>query len=384
MADQKNSLNQSTPKQLNKRLRSFVNFLAGPVLLHYTLPILMLYLVAGTIAQKYIGLYEATHLFFADPILWVGDFLPIPGMPIFMALLFINMLCKLLFKSPWVFKNAGIIITHISVLLLLVGGLMTALWAKEGFIDLATNETKAFVTDYHQRQLMLLNDQDDIIETITFNDITKNQPFSFQVAPFQINPLEQCRNCEIKIREDGNSSFQGMASKMRLVDKKLEKQNEQNMAGLTFEVRPKESKEKQTWVVLEDIPKLPEISWQDQVYRVALQKSQRSLPFEVTLLEVNRDLHPGTGLAKAYQSKVRITDGAARWESLIKMNEPLRYKGYTLYQSSFIQTPQGNISVLAVVWNIGRVFPYLSGLLLALGLAVHVFIRRKKTIKQAI
>jgi len=83
-------------------------------------------------------------------------------------------------------------------------------------------------------------------------------------------------------------------------------------------------------------------------------------------------------MAKSYQSRVRIYDGKAQWESLISMNAPLRYKGYTFFQSSFIATPDGDISVLAVVWNAGRAFPYISGIAMCLGIILHMFVRRRK------
>jgi cytochrome c biogenesis protein ResB len=156
-------------------------------------------------------------------------------------------------------------------------------------------------------------------------------------------------------------------------------EDEENMAGLTFAVKGEEIED--VYVVLENVPKLPEIEIAGETYRFELRKQRRTLPFQIELLEFRREMHPGTDLAKAYSSRVRITDGAAQWESLIRMNEPLRYKGYTLFQSSFIETPDGDISVLAVVWNAGRSFPYISGLVMCLGIIVHLFVRRKKMVK---
>jgi hypothetical protein len=60
------------------------------------------------------------------------------------------------------------------------------------------------------------------------------------------------------------------------------------------------------------------------------------------------------------------------------MNEPLRYKGYTFYQSSFSLRPDGEYSVLSVVRNKGRVFPYLASLLIFAGLLLHLVIRLRE------
>ena len=78
-----------------------------------------------------------------------------------------------------------------------------------------------------------------------------------------------------------------------------------------------------------------------------------------------------TNIPKSYSSEVNlISDGISK-RKLIKMNEPLRYNGYTFYQSSFIEGEINDISVLAVVKNYGRLFPYISSCIICLGLLIH-------------
>ncbi len=86
-------------------------------------------------------------------------------------------------------------------------------------------------------------------------------------------------------------------------------------------------------------------------------------------------------MAKSYESHVRIIDGNSAWESVISMNEPLRYKGYSFFQSSFIAAPSGDISVFAVVWNAGRTFPYIAGLTMSIGLILHLVLYRRQNKK---
>jgi hypothetical protein len=54
------------------------------------------------------------------------------------------------------------------------------------------------------------------------------------------------------------------------------------------------------------------------------------------------------------------------------MNEPLRHKGYTFFQSSFIEGPDSETSVFAVVKNYGRLFPYISSIIMCVGLLFHL------------
>ena len=349
--------------------------LSKPIVMHYVMPALIIYLVIGTVAQKYIGLYEATKIFFASPILWLG-FIPLPGLPILISLLFLNLAFKIMFKSPWNLKNSGIIITHIGAMLLLLGGVFTALFSNEGYIDLAQGQKKIFVTDYHNRVFAILNERGEEIQIFEHEKLKSGDIITIDNTPIKLKIITSCRNCKIEKRTGDKSGYFGMAKHMILSNDKLKKLNEENMAGLVFEVSGGEE-DNGIYQVLENVPKLPKVTSGGNVYQLILRREQRKLPFFIELIEFKRDMHPGTSMAKSYSSRVRIYDGKLQWESLISMNAPLRYKGYTFFQSSFIATKNGDISVLAVVWNAGRTFPYISGILMSIGIIIHLFARRK-------
>ena len=358
-------------------IKKLYALLCGPLLLHVLLPVIMLYLVAGTVAQKYIGLYKATQIFFAAPVLWAGP-VPLPGLPVLLGLLFLNMSCKLAFKSPWHIRNAGMILTHTGLLFLLLGGLFTALFSHEGYIALGRGEQKNIVSDYHDRAFVVMDENGAALLRLDHKKITENRTVAPDGLPFSLHILETCQNCAIVARQDKTENHKGMAQHMQLTPAPLQHNDEENMAGVTFQVvRGRGDDMEGIFTVLEDVPKYPEIFIDGKTYKVALRRAQANLPFSVELLDFKKELYPGTDNARAYQSTVRIQDGAMEWESVISMNAPLRYKGYTFYQSSFFQTPQGEVSVLAVVWNAGRAFPYIAGVTMCIGLLLHLFLRRK-------
>ncbi len=95
-------------------------------------------------------------------------------------------------------------------------------------------------------------------------------------------------------------------------------------------------------------------------------------------------------MARSYESRVLIHTPELDREVVISMNKPLRYDDYTLYQSSYSQTEQGESSTLAVVRNPGRMLPYIASLVISLGMVVHFFLmllkyagrkRKKKKIR---
>ena len=358
-----------------KTLKKISEYFSEPSVLNYILPLLIVYLVVGTIAQKYIGLYQASEIFFSSLIIWLGP-IPLPGLPILLGLMFLNLIFKLILKSEWSWAASGIILTHIGAMLLLVGGMFTAVFSQESFLDFYEGQTKQTVSDYHAREFVLMDENRNTLWTFLPQNLSKNQVINFQSPDFKIEILNTCENCTIIARNPKKEDHLGMAQHMMLQSAPLKKQNEENMGGVTFKVSGSETDG--IYLTLEDVPKLPEIQKDGKTYTFALRKKQHPLPFEVTLLDFEKITYPGTNMAKEYKSRVLIKDGTSRWESQISMNQPLRYKGYTFFQSSFVQTPRGEMSVLAVVHNVGRTFPYISGIAMCLGLILHLFVRRRR------
>src|ERR1035437_6129671 len=114
---------QKTVSDIKNGVRLLLKFASRTDIFFYLLLWLMILLVTGTIAQKDIGLYQAQQRYFSSSILWFVGFLPLPGGDMTMGLIFVNLLAKLL-GDPWTSGKAGIIITHVGVFLLLLGGFL--------------------------------------------------------------------------------------------------------------------------------------------------------------------------------------------------------------------------------------------------------------------
>ena len=125
------------------------------------------------------------------------------------------------------------------------------------------------------------------------------------------------------------------------------------------------------------MPVLQTLEWDNKKYIISLRPARTYLLFYLELIDFKKTYYPGTEKVKSYQSVVNIVEGQIKQRRVIKMNQPLRYKGYTFYQSSFIEENNLETSVLAVVKNVGRAFPYLSSLIICIGLLIHIFYSRR-------
>lgn len=355
-----------TPKKL---FLSTAKTLSQPAIVFYTLPALMLVLIAGTVVQGGIGIYEAQKLYFSSFILWVGP-LPLPGGASLLGLLALNLTLKFILFSEWHWKKAGIILSHLGALTLLVGGLLTALLAQEGYMAIAEGQTSPYVYDHHARELTVFKD-DKAVFKILFEGLKTGIVLNIPGAPFTITPLDSCLNCTITRRAETVQDFMkdplvDLAQKMALSGKPLEKEDETNMAGVSLWIEGTGST-----IAFEGMPRPLTIG----AYKIILGKAQRTLPFALELKDFRKEDHPGTGMAKGFSSDVIVHDSGIDREAQISMNQPLRYKGYTFYQSSFEQSADAEMSVFSVVENKGRLVPYIATIIIAAGLLLHLIIR---------
>ena len=86
-------------------------------------------------------------------------------------------------------------------------------------------------------------------------------------------------------------------------------------------------------------------------------------------------------MPKSFSSEILLTQDSTSRKVLIEMNNPLRFNKYVFYQSSYIDSKDKETSVLAVVKNSGRLFPYISTITMTIGLFIHILIHFFKKYK---
>jgi hypothetical protein len=120
-------------------------------------------------------------------------------------------------------------------------------------------------------------------------------------------------------------------------------------------------------------PDNTEITMDGKTYIAELRRVRYPLPATIQLVEFKKEMHPGVDMARAFQSKVIVKpqQGAERTLT-ISMNKPLRFEGFTFYQSSYNVSPDGRqASTFAVVKNYGRMMPYVATGVTVIGMILH-------------
>lgn len=366
---------------------SLLSILKAAASLKLTVVCLMLLTVLviwGTVYQADHGLYQAQQKFFHSWFFLVFGFIPFPGTVLVMFVLFFNLVNSLFFRIGFRLSNIGNIITHLGIIILLVGGFFTFYFSEESSLMLKEGETAHMSTSRSLWEVAIWERKgaekdvyavdavgmaagdvirlDDLGITLSVKEFYKN------CAAFKGSLSEETRVT--------NASGIGM-----LKEKPSALERTENISGGVFDITAADSR--QTILLYGEDPIPSSISLDNRTFVFSLRKQKIPLPLTMTLLNFTVAYYPNSQIPKSYQSRVSIKgEGSVEREVVISMNKPLRFADLTFFQSSYYIAPNGTqYTILAVVKNFGRLLPYFSSIIIFLGLMVHfimMLLRRRK------
>lgn len=112
---------------------------------------------------------------------------------------------------------------------------------------------------------------------------------------------------------------------------------------------------------------------------VEYRPAQRELPVTIKLSDFRKITYPGSPMAAGFESDVQLTDpqrGLVLMRT-ISMNHPLKYRGYSFFQSSFVEGPV-ETTILSVRNDPGTPLVY-AGFLIVIAGVVVMFVIRSRT-----
>ena len=368
-------------------MKQIIKILSNPKIFVYTIIWLMVLVVLGTLAQRDIGLYASQQKYFSVNITWLGDIIPVPGGRITMVLMLANLTFMVLFNhNLWKIKKIGVLIVHIGALLLLIGGGLTAIFSSEGNMVIEEGAQSNHVDDYNDMELTIINTSNESLDEYTVFDqpiLEKGNILSHENLNFNIEIINYFKNCEpLKRTAPAGIQFKDMLKNFILSELKSEKENNQNRPGIIYRITNSRSSNDGIYGIFLGQSVTQTANINNQKYEFIFRRKRTYLPFAIELLDFKKVMHAGTGIAKSYSSEVNLIENGIPRRVLIEMNEPLRHKGYTFFQASFIEGIKGDTTVLAAVKNYGRLFPYISSIIMSIGLLLHLFRSMPKLLRK--
>ena len=357
----------------------------------------------GTLNQKEEGLHQSLSLYFHS--LWVTDTamgFPVflPGGALLMGILSLNIFLGTVLKIRRKPETIGLFLTHIGILGFVLASFVTRYFAWEGFMAFFEGEEANRAVAHHDWQLEIVPVQDDgttaeealVIKQFEFarahqgrprRFLSKDLPFDVVIEHYEHHsrPLPASLPV-IQAEKENLTEVDGHV----LYPLPRDTTNERNTPGVYAKFIHKDGTEVSAILGGDRgvdsrgnfVPFKPyTLSFDDKKWNVQLVQEQFLIPFTVQLDKFHPDFHPGTSRAKNYQSDVTkietLPDGGTIEEKIkIKMNEPLRYRGYTFFQSSYGQNLDGDYYSNLTVWrNPADHWPLYSLWIIGVGLFLH-------------
>ncbi len=355
---------------------------------------------AGTLAQVHAGLYFVQEQYFQSwMVMWSpksGAFkIPVfPGGHLIGGLLLVNLITAHIRRFSWSWNKAGIQLTHLGLIIMLAGGLATDLFSVNSFMRLRQGETQNYSEDPMRMELAVIDQTDpatDQVTTIPGEVLAKGGEITAGVLPFKLAVRSYYSNSILAMLGQETPAAQPAATKgagQRLsvtFAPPATKTDERDVMSAVVEVIPNNGKSLGTWLVSDAMAAQQEFDLDGRHWSLQLRPARYYKPYSLSLKTFTHEVYPGTMIPKNFSSKVNLTDaesGDSR-EVVIWMNHPLRHSGDTYYQSGF--EPDNSGTILQVVRNPGYQAPYISCIIVSLGLLMQFtrhltgFARRVKT-----
>lgn len=298
--------------------------------------------------------------------------------------------CYLLFT-----KRAGIVLLHAGIGLLMIGEFITGETAQEGQMAIAEGETVNYTYDIRSSELAIATtkpsnngkqvDQVTVIpESLLSQHSKSGELISHDDLPFDIRVKAYFLNSRFTQPEEAtNLADQGLGKMVQAAALPsvtgVGQEMTVNQPSVYLEFLNKDSQESYgTWLAstlnvpamgslppqpIEAVPDTPTIS---------LRFKRTYKTYSITLHDFRFDRYVGTETPKNFSSDITLADPSRGVQRNLRiwMNNPLRYGGDTLYQSSFDNATE-KITYLQVVTNSSWMIPYISLMLVGIGMLVH-------------
>jgi hypothetical protein len=373
--------------------RQVFNFFSSLRLAVVFLFLAVLLVFIGTVAQVEEGLYAAQHRYFRSLFIWWqpgGSTFRVPMFPggyLVGGVLLINLICAYAKRFTLSWKKSGLLLIHVGLVLLFLGQFATDLLSVESAMQLTEGELKNYSDDFRANELVLIDKswsgENERVYSIP-ETVLKHQPeIRDAQIPFTLRVKKLWENAALI--EPGTNN-PPMATPSGATDGSLrdilvipsppvKDTDSRNMPGGVIEVLDG-GKPLGSFLVSSLLSRGEQFTANGRQYEIGMRFKRYYYPFSLTLLKATHEKYKGTEIPKNFASRVRVENPAKKEarETVIFMNNPLRYEGLTFFQFQMgadefaMQRGQKPSSTFQVVRNPSWLTPYLACVIISLGL----------------
>lgn len=322
--------------------------------------------------------------------------------------------CIMIFR-----KRGGMVLLHAGIGLLMFNELWVASTARERQVFMQEGQTVNYLRDIRTIELALVDRSAEktdahvvVPRDVLLENYRENAPLvkagksprfiEHSALPAKVGIIEYYKNADVRDLkpDEKTAATAGRGLKEALVERPAAKGTDSDggvdLAGAYVQFQSKDGKDLGTFLLsqLASEQKNPErfaekLTVGDKTYDLYLRFKREYKPYTLTLKDVRKDDYLASDTPRNYSSDIEIDDAEIGIQEAvhIKMNDPLRYRGDTFYQSGYHppgQTGGAEATTLQVVLNRGWMIPYVACMVVVIGMAAHFlltvtrFVRRRE------
>lgn len=299
--------------------------------------------------------------------------------------------------------RGGNVLIHAGIGLMMVGQFVFGDRQVEQRLSVAEGESTSLVFQQDAVELAIIDSSDPEKDAVTAipearlrRAVRYNETIAADELPFKLKIVEWMTNSTLVklssgVENPATMGELGMQAKAEPSEPQGGAMQGSNIASAYVQIFPKSGGEAIGTVLLtqhfNDLAQLfvgaggdrnEKVTVDGKEYELALRFRREYKPYKVTLKDVERVDYSGTETPRDYSSTIVITDKESgdSQEGRTWMNNPIRYRGETFYQSQYqkARTPEGGVTEitgLQVVENAGWVIPYVTCMMVLVGMLAH-------------
>jgi hypothetical protein len=301
-----------------------------------------------------------------------------PGGYLIGSVLLLNLVAAHIKRFTLSRKKIGIFMIHAGLILLLLGQLLTDMLSRESSMHIRIGQSKDYSEETRNTELAVIDatdpDNDKVVaipeRLLERQKVISNpeMPFTIKVVKFYPNSMVTDQPAPIFQKTEAD---QGPGANFLIHEEpRVTSTDMRDIPSAVVELdTPKGSLGK--WLVSGALnPQTFTLG--NRTYRLGIRPTRIYKPFSLYLVDFHHAIYKGTDVPKDFSSMIRLqrpSTGEDR-EVRIYMNNPLRYGGDTFYQADWDHEDDRG-TILQVVHNPSWLTPYISCILVGLGLVVQ-------------
>jgi hypothetical protein len=302
---------------------------------------------------------------------------PFPGGWLIGTAMLINLLAAhaIRFKLSW--NRSGILLTHAGIIVMMLGELITGIYANEGQMIIPVGKTANTVIDARSSELAIIRTIDpktDNVVSIPSRLMRTGSTVDQEKVPFRIEVIQFMANSKLLDAPNNHLADRGFG-RFHVAEEVAEVSGvdpNQKIDYPSMYVKLSTHDGKSLFSA-----HFSDAQWLDvgnEKFQVIMRFKQTTRDFKFHLTKFEHKVFAGTNTPKDFHSYVNLIDKEGNERPVeIFMNAPLYYQGETFYQSSWTTDGFGKAdgTILQVVSNPGWLMPYFSCAIVGLGLLIH-------------